>query len=45
MIISRICEKTGRTEIGLQLVTFSTSPDLNKGVTLVIFNILGKVPN
>ena len=44
MILSRIFENTGRTEIGLWLVMFSASPDLKKGVTFAIFNLLGKVP-
>ena len=44
MIFSRILENTGRTEIGLKLVIFSASPDLNKGVTFAIFSFLGKVP-
>ena len=44
MILSIIFENTGRTEIGLKLVTFSASPNLNKGVTFAIFNLLAKVP-
>ena len=44
MILSKIFENTGRTEIGLYLVTFSSSFDLNKSVTFAIFSILGKVP-
>ena len=43
MILSRIFENTRRTEIGLKLVTSSASPNLNKGVTYVIFNLLGKI--
>ena len=40
MILPRIFENTGRTEIGLQLVTFSAPPDLNKTATFAIFKYL-----
>ena len=43
MILSRIFGNTGRTETDLYLVTFSASPDLIKGVTFAIFNLLGKL--
>ena len=42
MILSRFFENTGRAEIGLKLVTFSASPDLNKGKTFAIFKNIRK---
>ena len=44
MILWRIFEKQGRTEIALYFFKLELLPSLNKGVTLTIFNSSGKVP-
>ena len=44
MTRSSIFEKTGRIDIGRWFFNCSSASDLNKGITLAIFILLGNIP-
>ena len=45
MILSRVFENHGSTDIGVQFIITSCSADLNTGVIFVIFSFTGNTPN